>query len=260
MKMETHPLYGILVTQKSYMLSRRALALQHHARYLAFKVARALLPVELCDQIGIEIYTLQVEDALRLWKKMKGEPEARLRKFQYGDGTGTGLGTLLNSELVGQALFACLSVRGVADGTIHIKASEACIDLLSAVPGKFQRYIHLSASLTRPSVSMLIPGVAACSGGGAVSLANNKLIVANQPDSATQQSSETVYLGWDSTTTVARLVQMDDVEASIRSWNQEFIEKFVKQLELDAVIVRGEDGSRDGLKPQLRLLQRFTLA
>jgi hypothetical protein len=50
---------------------------------------------------------------------------------------------------------------------------------------------------------------------------------------------------------------LDDVEASIRGWNQALIEEFVRQLKLVPVVVRGEEGVRGGTEPRLRLLQRL---
>lgn len=57
---------------------------------------------------------------------------------------------------------------------------------------------------------------------------------------------------------VNRLVQLDDVGACIRGWNQEMIENFVEQLGLDVVTARGEEEPGGGMTPQLRLLQTLT--
>jgi hypothetical protein len=54
-----------------------------------------------------------------------------------------------------------------------------------------------------------------------------------------------------------RLVQFDDVEESIRVWNQGLIERLVNGMSLRVIDVRGVEGTGGGLKPEFRLLQQL---
>jgi hypothetical protein len=52
-------------------------------------------------------------------------------------------------------------------------------------------------------------------------------------------------------------VQFDDVEESIRVWNQGLIERLVDGMSLRVIDVRGVEGTGGGLKPEFRLLQQL---
>jgi hypothetical protein len=109
------------------------------------------------------------------------------------------------------------------------------------VPGteaKGQTYIHLSAGLKNTSVSMLVPGLAAHSSGPSVALANRAVTVSNEPASGNELSMESVRIRCNNAGEVNRLVQLDDVGACIRGWNQEIMKTFVEQLSLDVVTAR----------------------
>ena len=123
---------------------------------------------------------------------------------------------------------------------------------------KGQTYIHLSAGLKNTSVSMLVPGLAAHSSGPSVALANRAVTVSNEPASGNELSMESVRIRCNNAGKVNRLVQLDDVGACIRGWNQEIMKTFVEQLSLDVVTARGEEGLGGGMEPQLRLLQQLT--
>jgi hypothetical protein len=252
----TVPLYGILVTEKSFLLGKRALALQNHASYLAHRVAGARLPAELCDQIASELAVLRTEGADRLWESMKDNyPSARAMKFQYAVWTAN----LTASEKAGLAIYSQLSKRDVADGTVRVQAVEAHLGLPGgAARGNNQRYIHLSASLIKPSVSMLAPGRLPGTSGPSMSLAKGTSIRTSYlAASALRTSTESVTVRPERSGAAARLLQLDDVEDSIHGWNLDLIESFVGQLELEAVIVQGEGGTRGEMEPRLRLLQRL---
>ena len=251
----TSPLYGILVTEKSFLLGKRSLALQSHASYLAHRIIGDRLPVELCDQIGSDLAILQVQSAERLWKSMKDDPSARTDRFHYSGRTIN----LTASEKVGRARYFKLSKCEVADGgTVRVQAAEVHLDVPGgARRGNNKRYTHLSASLVQPGVSsVLAPGVV--SRGTGISFAEGAMLPCHQPANATQPAAEVVCIRWDGQSGgAARLLQLDEAEASIRGWNQALIEALVEQLELKAVIVRGEEGTRGSTEPRLRLLQRL---
>jgi hypothetical protein len=47
------------------------------------------------------------------------------------------------------------------------------------------------------------------------------------------------------------------VGASIRGWNQEFVEGVVAQMDLRVVNLGSEEGPGGGIQPELRLLQHW---
>jgi hypothetical protein len=265
----TIPLYGILVTEKSFLLGKRALALQSHASYLAHRVAGERLPPELCDEIGAHLRTLLHQGAKRLWKGMKDDPRARADRFQYNGRAANA--RLTAAETAGRAAYLELARREVAGGggggggTVKIQAAEALLD----VPGggarhgstsnsNSMRYIHLSASLGQPGLSVLAPGAVSCAGGPEMSFAQGAMVANHQPASARGPSAEVLCVRWDGRSGgAARLLQLDDVEASMRGWDQALVEEFVGRLGLVPVVVRGEEGTRGGMEPRLRLLQRL---
>lgn len=249
------PMYGILVTQKSWLLGLRSLALQHYAASLAHKVVESRLPPELCDEIGAELSKLHFRDAKQVWKRMKDDPDARTMKFRDAFDI-TIFTNHTESEDATTKKFGSLLSCDVAEGQITLRTVDAKIDLLDA-EGKDQRYTHVSASLNTPSVSMLVPGAEPYSGGPAMSLANKAMTVVNAPARPDALSLDFVSIRLKRPDSAKRLVQLDDVEACIRGWNQQFVENFVEQLMLDVVTPGGEKEPGGGMKPQLRLLQHL---
>lgn len=255
-KMETIPLYGILVTQKSFLIGKRALALQHHAHRLAHRVVGTRLPAELRDEIGAELRKLYDEAAARLWKRMRNDPAARLDRFRFDGATDI----LTMAELAGKAIYDQLSKRGVAGGLVEVRAREISVDLLGAAKGEERGYVHLSAALVRPSITMMVPGVAVCSGGPSLCFAKGDMRVKIGADCAAHSARENVSVGWKDGEAggVKSLVQFDDLEASMRGWDQGLIEDFVRKLGLVVLGVHGEEGLGDGMKPQFRIFRDFS--
>jgi len=254
-RIQTIPLYGILVTQKSFLLGLRWLSFQHYAASLAHRLVGSRLPPELCDEIGAELSKLHFQDAKQQWTRMKDDPDARMKEFLEANGPIQGPNST-ESEKAFEAMWVKLKSCVVAEGQMRIHLKQACIDLLGA-EGKDRRYVHLSASLVRPSVSVLVPGAAPYSGGPSMSLANNAVTVVNAPADAHTESFDYVRIRCNRPGSAKRLVQLDDVEASIRGWNQEFVENFVEQLKLDVVTPSGEQEPGGGMKPHLTLLQQL---
>jgi hypothetical protein len=250
----TSPLYGILVTQKSWQLALRSLSQQQYAHHLAHKIVEARLPPELCDEIGAHLSTLLYQGAKDLWKAMKDDPYARTDKFND-------FGRVPPTTESGQAFmaeFRALTQLDVPEGRIKVVAEETKIGL-SGAEGDDQRYVHLSASLKSPGVSLLLaPGVEAYGGGPAMVLADGEMTVAIEPAGVGQRACEEVRVRWDGAGGVHRLVQLDDVGASIRGCNQEFVEGIVAQMDLRVVNLGGEEGPPGGgMRPGLRLLQHW---
>ncbi|KAM0689628.1 hypothetical protein Q7P36_010499 [Cladosporium allicinum] len=245
-------LYGILVTERSYRMGMRSLATQHQGNYLAHKVIGDRLPTELCDEIGAELSTLLEKDAAQVWKEMKHDPEARTVKFHFEKAT------TMESERIGRSKYDLVSTCETAEGTVKVYAVLVRIEPLGAAEGQGQRYMHLSATLVRPSIATLVPNLANHSGGPPLLLANGKISVNISPNSA-RPSMETfaVSLRAGEPVGATMLIQFDDVEASIRTWNRDLIESLVSRLGLLTVDVSGVEGIRGGMKPELRILQRL---
>ena len=249
---QSSPFYGILVTEKSLLLGKRALALQHHAYRLAHRVVGTRLPQELCDTIAAELHIIYVEAAGQVWRKMKEDPQARMDKFRFN-----GSATPTKSELAGMAMYLKMCQCGVAGGVAEVRTTPVSVDVLGATEGEEQRYVHVSAAVVRPGVAMMVPGVTECSGGSSLSFADGRVSVDNEPDCAAHSSWEDVRVDWTcgEASWTKRLVQFDDVEASIRGWDQQLIESFVQEMELKVIGVRGEKEPGGGMKPQFRMLQ-----
>jgi hypothetical protein len=261
-RIDTFPLYGVLVTQESFLLGLRNLAFQHHARFLAHRTIGNRLPPELCDEIGVRLGALHSEAAEKLWKRMGDDDlDARTRKFRYGvNGSAVGL---TRSEIKGLQEYSKLvrreDVSGEGGEQLLLMAMETDIDLLGAEGGD-QRYVHLSATLVRPSLSMLVPGTAMCSGGGPPQMvfADEAMAVTNRLAGPSQAASETVQVAWRGHGSAARLLKVDGLEASVRGWDQEFVEGFIERLALNPVTVQNRDGpDGGGLKPEFMLLQKL---
>jgi hypothetical protein len=54
-----------------------------------------------------------------------------------------------------------------------------------------------------------------------------------------------------------RLIQFDDVEASIRTWNPKLVGSLVSRMGLRAVDGSGLEGTGGGMKPEFRILQKL---
>jgi hypothetical protein len=246
MKIETLPLYGILVSQKSYLLGLRNLAFQHHARFLAHRIIESRLPPELCDGVGTIISALNSEAAEKLWENMRNDPDARARKFQYC--VSGSIAGLMRSEIKGLKQYLemarCEDVsEGSGSSRYDVKAFETNVDLVGS-RDREQRYVHLSASAVSPNVSMLVPGAAGMGIGGV--FADSTISATSQLGGPSRVASEAVQLAWRGGGHAVRVLQVGDLEGVVRGWNQEFVEGFVEKLALKAV---------GGTKPELMMLQ-----
>jgi hypothetical protein len=252
------PLYGILVTEKSFLLGRRSQVLQHQGLRLAHRIIGDRLPTELCDEIGGELAKLLVKDTAQLWKAMEDRRLSRWIKFQRG-ATAAFVG---GSEMLGLRDYNRMSRCETPEGVVRVRDQNVLVDSVGDVEekGAEERYVHLSAALVRPSISMLVPNVAKLSGGPVLTLANGAMKVGNIPDGPTQLSEEYVGVRWRSGEPqygAKRLVQFDDVEESIRAWNKGLIERLVEGMGLRVVNVRGVEGTGGGMKPEFRLWQQL---
>jgi len=225
--------------------------LEHHASYLAHRVVGTRLPPELRDDIGLELASFYHETASQLWNKMKHDPIARHARF------GHSAAIPMDSEVAGEKRYYQLAKRHVAEGTVSLRATEIFSSILDDAAGEDQHYMHLSASLVRPGMSVLVPGRAILSGGPSMSFGNGHVLVGCEKDSATCGSYESAIITCkgDKGGHVARLMQFDNVEASVRGWNQELIESFVAELRLKVVGLQCEEGLVGGIRPRLMMQQ-----
>jgi hypothetical protein len=248
------PLYGIMVTERSYRIGMRSLAIQHQGNFLAHRVIGDRLPPELCDKIGTELNTLLEKDAAQVWEKMKHDPEARAARFRVRNANP------MESELVGRRNFDLMSACETVEGTVRVFPVPVCVDLIGAAEGGEERYVHLSAALVRPSIAALVPpNLARHSGGPPLSLADGKMVVRDFPNSAHRPSTEcmAVDMRTGEPSSAKRLIQFDDVEASIRTWNPKLVGSLVSRMGLRAVDGSGLEGTGGGMKPEFRILQKL---
>jgi hypothetical protein len=251
-----NPLYGILVTEKSFLIGTRSQALKHHAHFISHRIAGKGLPPELCDEIGEHLLTLLQNDATQLWERMEHDPAAREARFRLGRYS-------FNTEpkLALERFYKRIAHCETAAGTVKIEGSGVYVDVLDGAGSEEHRYVHLSASLVRPSVSLVVPGEVACSGGPQLSFRDGRVNASNRQGGATPLLRDEVRVFMSAGAGVGkanRLVQYDDVDTSIRSWNQQLIETFVLELGLKVICVRGDEGLGSGTQPKFRMLQRLT--
>ena len=64
----TTPLYGVLVSRKSYLIGLHCLVRTNHAHMLAQKVGAGRLPTELTDLIAYELAQLECETVRLMWE------------------------------------------------------------------------------------------------------------------------------------------------------------------------------------------------
>lgn len=224
------------------MLAVRRLAHDHHARYLAHRIAGPRLPTELVDLVAEALLELQGETSNRLWKSMESDQDARDVKFQLDPAVGT------KAEVAGHCELQKIS----ESHNIHMTKGKIAV---TQPNGKEPiHYKHLSSETPKPNIGMLVPGIAANAGGPAVEYAGGRIRVTCRPSTPSEPSIEGYSARLDgSRHQVTRFIQFDEVEAAMRQWHQESVENFVKVLGLKVVAIEGEEGG--GVKPRLRLLQ-----
>jgi hypothetical protein len=248
--MEHTPLYGILVTEKSFLIGTRSQVQKHHAHFLSHRIAATGLPPELCDEIGGHLLTLLQKDSTQLWKKMAHDPVAREARFSLGC-------NFFNAEskLALRKFYDRITRCETTDGTANIRCVDVFVDDADGADGEVRRYVHISASMIKPSMCVMVPGEASSSGGPELSFRNGRVKVSNQPDGDSEPSWDAVrvFMSTGEAGRASRLVQYDDLDASIRGWNQKLIEVFVSGLGLKVAGVRGEEG----IQPKFRMLQQM---
>jgi hypothetical protein len=237
LSLTTMPLYGILVSEKSFLLARRRLAKAHYAKFLAFRVTGSHLPAELVDQIADALIELEKAEILQLWHALKEQKQHRQRVFMVPANSGTEAEQAAINELG-------LLEAGALCSTVIVDRSD----------GEPMRYVHISGSISRPDLAQLYPGSAPASG-PALQFADGNIVVCNHSGTTTSISREHSKIRASlKRMEVGRLVQIDGIEDAIKYWDQEAVENLVESLRLTVVHMAGEGGG-PRLMPRLRLLQ-----
>lgn len=243
--MVTSAMYGILITEKSSALAFRKLVHDHHAHYLAHRIIGDRLPTELVDLVADALSEELLRVSIQLWNRMKQDRKARFAKFSVSDPPGR------TAEEKGA--WKQLSQLQEA-GAVHVDPLWVAV---TKPDGRNIMYVHLSAGPSAPQSSMIVPGSVVGTGGPAVKYADQRMSVKCAPGQGLEPSVEEVEIELDEKPgAVTRLTQLDQVEAAIRGWDQESVERFVKKLGVKVVAIEGEEGG--GLKPRLRLLQHVS--
>ncbi|KAM0715519.1 hypothetical protein Q7P37_009017 [Cladosporium fusiforme] len=234
------PLYGILCTEKSYLLAVRHAMQKTHATFLAYRLLPEKFPNEMKDLVADELSAMAVENTREIWHAMHDDPEARFAKF-----------TAPNELLLKEAR---LQNRHVRATRVRVNRSDANVS-----PGRagVAHYVHLSIGTERPKVEMLMPGAMAATGGPAARY--GPVEVSCRPDSGEELSREQVKCvrrsGYDRKGQVDSLLLLDGVEEAMGLWDEEAMRKLVADWGLRVIMLTSHDAGDDGLKPRLRLMQ-----
>lgn len=230
------PLYGIFVTERSYLLAVRHAAQTSYARALAHRVLQPRLPTELIDYIAEEMALSAHAEAETVWEGMDKKQGERWAKFAGG------------------------MVHRHEDGVL-VRCVEVTVPRERARV-RTRRYAHISmragdeGGSSGPSVTVLVPGHVPASGGAAFKY-RSAVKVTCRPENGEELSAVEVESDILAEGRVDGLVQLDGVEEAMQAWDRGAVQGFVRKLGLEVVVVPGED---DGLKPRLRLLQAVSWA
>jgi hypothetical protein len=84
LKTSTSLLYGVFVSEKSFLIGVRRLVKREHTQMLVLKIAGQALPTELVNEIAERLYALEKAGILAKWDAMK-TPEENYNKFSYAE-------------------------------------------------------------------------------------------------------------------------------------------------------------------------------
>ncbi|SMR63963.1 unnamed protein product [Zymoseptoria tritici ST99CH_3D1] len=268
LKLTSNILYGIFISERSFLIGVRCLVKREHVRFLVLRIAGRKLPAELADEIVDHLYALEKADIVAEWD-IGNSPEENYQKFHYGEAQ-------TDAERVAFEKMHDLNVD--AAWIANSRPSQSF-----AGPSTMQQdchYIHLSALKTRPSLAVALPprcptrypsGILYTTTKGSLS-AN----VTASPSEASLPADEMVYTlpkrpklnerivaktkGKGKTRSeprsVCRLLSVEGLEAATRDWDAAALEKYVELLELCVIRTeRGAGGER--MKPGIFVLQTW---
>jgi len=271
-RVSTIPLYGIFVSEQSFLIGVRNVVKAHHVQVLAMKVLAHKLPQELVDVIAEFMLEAAKQDV----------QQQRRDEVSFDDN---------------KKKFTSIRRRPHQQPSPAEAAAEtdfAGVSALSLEPSKppyrnqptpeVRHYVHLSAVKRRPALSVSPPAlkstkIVACpclpnTSSQAVNFAGSKgtthafchpevVRQGNMGELIHEVSRMTLVYRSDEKLGAAErasrdryqattLTQCVSVEEAIREWNAEAIEKFVDCLELEVVPFE----ENDPLRPGLHLRQR----
>nr|POE85464.1 meiotic recombination protein rec14 [Quercus suber] len=260
MECSTSLLYGVFVSEKSFLIGIRNLVSDDHANLLAFKVCDGRVPQELINMVENELIKIGRDRVDKLWQRHADKDRSwRVEKFSF-HGPRTMGQTAVFEELESMGI----SAMPVDNDRPHARQAD--------VPARAQ-YIHLSAVKTRPSVSIQLPGdlrrsplplpssafnpLHYITRRGAFLAACGTLILRavfrresikmdrvtyytnpSTPPSATMVSRPSSY--------TARLLRCDDVKEAMQQWDGAALRQFVELLGL-RIVPHDEDAVGDAV-------------
>lgn len=262
-------LYGVYVSEKSYLIGVRCLVKREHSRMLAMKVA-GHLPQELTDLIEKELY--QQEEASVRARWILKAPQQNHRRFRY-ESMVTEAEMAVHQKMVSisrmssrnpDLLIAEQSVIGVTTTAVHNTRPLGG-------PERSPRYIHLSAIRTQPSISLAIPPHTSKKASNSPSFAaglpyagNQGAITVTLEGSSSRKSDKATYtpMVTESIPTVrlkpsvGRILSVDGLEMAMREWDSVALEAYIDLLGLHVIAEEGES-AESALKPKVHIWQQI---
>lgn len=275
----TSILYGIFVSEKSYLIGKRCLEKREHVDMVVGKAVtgRSLpyLPKELVDMIAGHLYASE-EAMVRAARKADKPCKENRMRFTRNDK----LKLLPNQRTTLDRIVSCPSCmicRPSTDVPKFDLSGIAMTRVASTKAGSPQvrepecHYIHLSISKERPTISMSLPAGSVWQKGKhphhcvtAITYPMTDGVVEGTCSTTRENSWDIAYYKPKPSKTadedaqnkrqpkqINRLLQVDYVEDAIQSWDPDVIKKFVDLLELHPIPV--EDS--DPLMPTLHICQ-----
>ena len=100
-----NPLYGILVSHKSYHIGAKNLVKAHHVSMLASRVCQQRLPAELILVVADELEVLERKGVEEVWRRTKKQDRsAKFRALGDAGEARTGAEEKVRGEIVSQLL------------------------------------------------------------------------------------------------------------------------------------------------------------
>ncbi|OQO02966.1 hypothetical protein B0A48_11249 [Cryoendolithus antarcticus] len=245
-KIDLHPLYGIIATQKSYLIGIRCLIATHHAQMMASRIMPPYFPDELVSTVADRLADFAELQIRSLWDATT-DWDDRLLKFGIAQ-----LAKVGGRTPAERAAMAQLENLNVA--VISIPISK-CAD-------RPAHWIHLSAADIRPQFYTNKPSTRHPGTRGMVSWLRAYCCL----DTGTGSGRDRLDFvpeklavdcivfqrDWEPPSVPVRLVQFNGLEEAMKAWKQDDVEKFVALLKIGVVATVGEKGN--GMLPKIRLL------
>nr|OQO18541.1 hypothetical protein B0A51_15137 [Rachicladosporium sp. CCFEE 5018] len=251
-----HPLFGIIVSEQSYLLGIRDLVATKHAEILVSRV----IPFHIPDELVFAIAEHVSEVANRREREKEDPPrvvEGRLNRYGVREMILSGGRSPAEREAIAEMRtynVALVTTRISRPGSkmpehwIHMSAARVRPGLINNVPPLHENDLSALGPLPQLQygVTYTYQSVKVTSHGDQG--AQRDLLTLQPDDLATDRMS----LGLPGTVpaVIARLFQLHGLDEAMKVWDQESVEEFVKKLRLEATPSTGKPGAR--IKSQLR--------